>query len=230
MFRRCPVCEESLAPEEDLGCHIDSCLRTARAPPAEDGEYAGEEGDDDDDVDVDGISGFEEYEWAGHRRVRATALVEGGLREAHGFLTIERGDEDEELDVEGDDGEGAGRAGKVQYLEEDIITTGDEEEDRGGGESSSSPESKTSNDTATLSKRPLSVQEQLQSLREENESLRQGAATCKVCMDIYSRPVVSLNCWHAHCERCWLRALGTKKLCPQCKVITRPADLRRIYL
>ncbi len=68
---------------------------------------------------------------------------------------------------------------------------------------------------------------ELRSLREENKSLVQGAATCKVCMKIYSRPV---NCWHAHCERCWLRALGEKKLCSQCKIITRPADLRRIYL
>ncbi len=107
-------------------------------------------------------------------------------------------------------------------MEEDIIAAGDEEEPRGGGDSSLS-ESRTAD---ILSKRSFSVQNELRSLRE-NKSLVQGAATCKVCMKIYSRPV---NCWHAHCERCWLRALGEKKLCLQCKIITRPADLRRIYL
>lgn len=31
-------------------------------------------------------------------------------------------------------------------------------------------------------------------------------------------------------QECWLRAMGAKKLCPQCKVIVTPKDLRRIYL
>ena len=53
---------------------------------------------------------------------------------------------------------------------------------------------------------------------------------CNVCMDAYSKPGVSVACWHVHCEQCWLRALGAKKLCPQCKEIVRPRDLRRVYL
>lgn len=37
---------------------------------------------DDDSGDMDGESGrgFEEYEWAGQKRIRATALLEGGFR------------------------------------------------------------------------------------------------------------------------------------------------------
>lgn len=37
---------------------------------------------DDDSADMDGESGrgFEEYEWAGQKRIRATALLEGGFR------------------------------------------------------------------------------------------------------------------------------------------------------
>ena len=42
------------------------------------------------------MSGFETYTWAGQTRVRATSLVEGGLRGA-GFMTITRGDEEGEL-------------------------------------------------------------------------------------------------------------------------------------
>jgi hypothetical protein len=49
-------------------------------------------------------------------------------------------------------------------------------------------------------------------------------------MDAYTKPVASVACWHVHCESCWMRALGAKKLCPQCKVIVRAKDLRRIYL
>ncbi|XP_076347373.1 E3 ubiquitin-protein ligase Rnf220-like [Tachypleus tridentatus] len=53
---------------------------------------------------------------------------------------------------------------------------------------------------------------------------------CLICMEFYTKPMVSVCCWHVHCEECWLRTLGTKKLCPQCNMITSPTDLRRIYL
>nr|XP_015204737.1 PREDICTED: E3 ubiquitin-protein ligase RNF220-like isoform X2 [Lepisosteus oculatus] len=53
---------------------------------------------------------------------------------------------------------------------------------------------------------------------------------CHVCLDSYSVPVASIQCWHIHCEDCWLRSLGSKKLCPQCNTITSPSDLRRVYL
>lgn len=40
---------------------------------------------DDDSADMDGENGrgFEEYEWAGQKRIRATALLEGGFRGIH---------------------------------------------------------------------------------------------------------------------------------------------------
>ncbi|XP_023219460.1 uncharacterized protein LOC111621533 isoform X2 [Centruroides sculpturatus] len=53
---------------------------------------------------------------------------------------------------------------------------------------------------------------------------------CVVCLESYRKPVVSVCCWHVHCERCWLKSLGTKRLCPQCDAITSPSDLRRIHL
>jgi len=55
-------------------------------------------------------------------------------------------------------------------------------------------------------------------------------STCRVCMDTYRRHVVSTACWHVHCEACWILTLAAKKLCPQCKTIVKPTDLRRIYL
>ncbi|KAL3869717.1 hypothetical protein ACJMK2_042366 [Sinanodonta woodiana] len=53
---------------------------------------------------------------------------------------------------------------------------------------------------------------------------------CLICMEPYVKPLASIQCWHVHCEECWLKTLGAKKLCPQCNMITSPADLRRIYL
>ncbi|KAK6468985.1 E3 ubiquitin-protein ligase Rnf220-like [Huso huso] len=80
------------------------------------------------------------------------------------------------------------------------------------------------------------------SARESAESLRAQISAltrrlqqrelyhCHVCLGSYSVPVASIQCWHIHCEDCWLRSLGLKKLCPQCSTITSPADLRRVYL
>lgn len=45
---------------------------------------------DDDSADMDGENGrgFEEYEWAGQKRIRATALLEGGFRGTHTQLAL----------------------------------------------------------------------------------------------------------------------------------------------
>ena len=69
----------------------------------------------------------------------------------------------------------------------------------------------------------------IKELREENSRLRE-TSMCNICMDSYNTPLVSKKCWHVSCEECWMRALGAKKLCPQCKIIIQPKDLRRIYL
>ena len=69
----------------------------------------------------------------------------------------------------------------------------------------------------------------IEKLKEENDQLRQKSM-CNICMDSYRTPLVSTVCWHVSCEECWMRALGTKKLCPQCKVIIQPKHLRKIYL
>ncbi|KAK0444420.1 hypothetical protein EV421DRAFT_1800960 [Armillaria borealis] len=42
--------------------------------------------------------------------------------------------------------------------------------------------------------------------------------------------LVSTGCWHTCCRECWLRCLGSTKLCPICKRITGATDLRRVYL
>ncbi|PCH40844.1 hypothetical protein WOLCODRAFT_71360, partial [Wolfiporia cocos MD-104 SS10] len=56
------------------------------------------------------------------------------------------------------------------------------------------------------------------------------SSLCRICLDPYTEPTVSTGCWHTCCRECWLRCLGSTKLCPICKRITAAADLRRVYL
>lgn len=72
--------------------------------------------------------------------------------------------------------------------------------------------------------------ESLKTKIREYEQHISSKCKCLICMDEFRIPVVSICCWHVHCEECWLRTLGARKLCPQCNMITSPADLRRIYM
>ncbi|XP_036033199.1 E3 ubiquitin-protein ligase RNF220 isoform X2 [Onychomys torridus] len=223
------------------------------------------------DMEHENSSRFEEYEWCGQKRIRATTLLEGGFR-GSGFVMCsgkENPDSDADLDVDGDD---TLEYGKPQYTEADVIPcTGEEpgeakerEALRGavlnGGPPSTriTPEfSKwASDEMPSTSNGESSKQEAMQKtcknsdiekitedsavttfealkarVRELERQLSRGDRyKCLICMDSYSMPLTSIQCWHVHCEECWLRTLGAKKLCPQCNTITAPGDLRRIYL
>uniref|UniRef100_A0A8C5MFI0 RING-type domain-containing protein n=2 Tax=Leptobrachium leishanense TaxID=445787 RepID=A0A8C5MFI0_9ANUR len=99
------------------------------------------------------------------------------------------------------------------------------------GSSVHSPSDDSDNEDghASAPSRELSLETLRHKIHELTEKLR-NAHTCHICLDSYSVPVTSIQCWHIHCEGCWLRALGSKKLCPQCNTITSPSDLRRVYL
>uniref|UniRef100_A0A8C7Y2Y0 E3 ubiquitin-protein ligase RNF220 n=1 Tax=Oryzias sinensis TaxID=183150 RepID=A0A8C7Y2Y0_9TELE len=230
---------------------------------------------DEDSADMDGENGrgFEEYEWAGQKRIRATALLEGGFR-GTGFATCSikenAADSDADLDVDGDD---TLEYGKAQYTEADVIPCSGAGEDQGearerealrgavlnGGMPSnritpefskwanddpSTPSSSSSSSSAprtcknseiekvTEEESTATTMEALKArIRElEKQILRGDRYKCLICMDSYTMPLTSIQCWHVHCEECWLRTLGNKKLCPQCNTITSPGDLRRVYL
>ncbi|XP_077326614.1 E3 ubiquitin-protein ligase RNF220-like [Lithobates pipiens] len=104
---------------------------------------------------------------------------------------------------------------------------------RGSPGSSLSCHSDESDSDETPSSSSRANEENLEALREKIQELTEklrNTHTCHICLDAYTVPVASIQCWHIHCEACWLRALGTKKLCPQCNTITSPSDLRRVYL
>lgn len=215
----CPVCNLPVS-NDHFKEHIEHCLEHSDVP------------EEEDDVDIDTMEGVETYTWAGHTRVRATSLVQGGLR-GPGFVAITQSDEDQVLDIEGDDGEDGGHSsqfGAAQFSESDLILPQPENEDEAEDLQSRSDiqEILTGQKPKIMSQLEPDC-ERLRALEQENDDLRQKAM-CNICMDSYRRPLVSTKCWHVSCEECWMRALGTKKLCPQCKVIIQPKDLRRIYL
>nr|XP_056701133.1 E3 ubiquitin-protein ligase RNF220 isoform X4 [Euleptes europaea] len=228
---------------------------------------------EDDSVDIENENGnrFEEYEWCGQKRIRATTLLEGGFR-GSGFVMCsgkENPDSDADLDVDGDD---TLEYGKPQYTEADIIPcTGEEpgeakerEALRGAVLNGGTPSTRitpefskwASDEMPSTSNGESSKQEPIQKtcknsdiekitedsavttfealkarVRELERQLSRGDRyKCLICMDSYTMPLTSIQCWHVHCEECWLRTLGAKKLCPQCNTITSPGDLRRIYL
>ncbi|XP_018609110.1 E3 ubiquitin-protein ligase RNF220a isoform X2 [Scleropages formosus] len=245
----------------------------------EDGQREGACGPEDDGADLDGENGtrFEEYEWCGQKRVRATSLLEGGFR-GTGFATCstkDSHDSDADLDVDGDD---TLEYGKAQYTEADIIPCSGEDQGEakerealrgavlnGGtpsnritpefskwasdempstsngegnkqdacGASAAAPRTCKNSDIEKVTEdSTMTTLEALKArIRElEKQILRGDRYKCLICMDSYTMPLASIQCWHVHCEECWLRTLGNKKLCPQCNTITSPGDLRRVYL
>jgi len=103
----CPICGEKMyGTAEELNLHVVQCLRRN-----------GEEDDDDEPLDVEGDS-YEEYEWAGQRRVRVTTMLEGGfggIRMQISKTTCD--DEMEDVVVDGDD---TATFGVSQFDENDI--------------------------------------------------------------------------------------------------------------
>ncbi|XP_069498427.1 E3 ubiquitin-protein ligase RNF220 isoform X5 [Ambystoma mexicanum] len=260
----CPLCSRPLSgSEQDMSRHVELCLA----------QREGSCMNEDDSVDIDNENGtrFEEYEWCGQKRVRATTLLEGGFR-GSGFIMCsskENHDSDADLDVDGDD---TLEYGKAQYTEADIIPcTGEEPAEakerealRGAVLNGGTPSTRitpefskwASDEMPSTSNGDGSKQEVLPKtcknsdiekitedstvttlealkarIRELERQLSRGDRyKCLICMDSYTMPLTSIQCWHVHCEECWLRTLGAKKLCPQCNTITSPGDLRRIYL
>nr|XP_012142408.1 PREDICTED: E3 ubiquitin-protein ligase Rnf220-like isoform X4 [Megachile rotundata] len=124
----CPVCSERLSgTPEELNQHVERCLKKHN-----NGNPANQNNLDEEEVDVEGdAETFEEYEWAGQRRVRATSMLVGGFS-AVGLATSsnrssaggnggsnQQEDEDVDLVVDGDD---VAEFGPAQYSEADVIT------------------------------------------------------------------------------------------------------------
>ncbi|XP_034252117.1 E3 ubiquitin-protein ligase Rnf220-like isoform X2 [Thrips palmi] len=116
----CPVCNERFQGSvEELNLHVEHCLRKNGGV------------DEDENVDVEGDSEtFEEYEWAGQKRIRASTLLQGGYAGAGMVTSSSRGgaeEDDSELVVDGDE---TATYGPSQYSEADVVPPSSEEPER----------------------------------------------------------------------------------------------------
>ncbi|GAO50929.1 hypothetical protein SAICODRAFT_6991 [Saitoella complicata NRRL Y-17804] len=239
----CPICSIPVFGSlEDVSAHVEICLETRREAERRERDRNG---------------WGEEYSWAGQSRVRATALMEGSGHvqlASTGSASKASGDGDGEDDVEVDiDGDDEVVYGEAQYGEESLkVVNAVVETDALGVSEGQEPEvdvdvmetawieppgwkdHSTSTTTPTNPTNLAATDLLLHSLRtriHELESQSQHAYRCNICLGPYKTPVISVVCYHCFCEECWLQCLGSfQKLCPQCKSITTPKDLRRIYL
>lgn len=216
----CPVCNKET--NEDIIVHVDRCLRHSESSNGT---------ESDENIDV----GFEEYEWAGQSRVRATSMLGNNITNLGTSMTTT--DEDEDLVVDGDDSQ---IYGLPQYSEKDIILLENEKLNQDplrkavigiNNKEVKLKETNSKNECVTTKGDPVleALKSRIHEL-ENRDQCKDEVFKCLICMERYKTPVISVCCWHVHCEVCWLQTLGAKKLCPQCNMITSPADLRRIYM
>ncbi|XP_065165417.1 E3 ubiquitin-protein ligase RNF220-like [Atheta coriaria] len=213
--------------------------------------------DEDEPVDVEGDSEFEE--WAEGQRRRTHSLLTRHARFAPSSTA--EGD----VIVDGDDPEESA-FGPSQYTESDVVvqetspkpkepdtpvqsqvatvnSSGDVEVKTEAGHQQQC-DSNVSTSDAEPSSRAQMIEELRNRIRQlETEGGGGGGGggddshpkdtddyKCLICLEHYKKPVISTVCWHVHCEECWLHTLGSKKVCPQCSMITSPTDLRRIFM
>ncbi|KAG8184745.1 hypothetical protein JTE90_019344 [Oedothorax gibbosus] len=239
---QCPICRLKISGcEEDIDKHVALCIQN-------EDEYDEHVVVDDDEDDTESLEG---YEFVNTYRPEA---MERPAR------TRACCDENEEVDVDVDDAKSYGEPqyplliyGDSDQLRKAVLgnpsaqphvlelrkwgnivdanrkeslsdsTTGQLTDDFKNNvevdENKSSETAEEGDQTVT------SLKEKIRELEDENRNVK-----CLICMEPYTKPVVSTTCWHVHCEECWLMTMGVKKLCPQCNMIVFPSDLRKIYL
>ncbi|KAI9207309.1 uncharacterized protein BJ171DRAFT_294977 [Polychytrium aggregatum] len=255
---RCCVCDELLPNDDELvNAHIDACLgrqgglygsrdeHGRRQDALRTANVAAGRGTSTGSRHVPGpASTFgDSYEIEGLGvRQRVTSMLEGGF-EAYGFTVHKRTDKDIDEDVDIDD-DGTQEFGEAQFSEADLgaFRQADEQPEGMGSESRTMAAESTGDSTRSQSDNDngASIQagpsqliiESLKTRIRQLEALNKTRSQicCLICMEDYQDPVASIQCWHVHCEKCWLGALAAKRLCPQCQKITATSDLRRIYL
>ncbi|XP_018578661.1 E3 ubiquitin-protein ligase Rnf220-like [Anoplophora glabripennis] len=236
----CPICTgHPHRTQEEINMHVERCVRK---------NVMNEE---DETVDVEGDSELEE--WHESQRRRRNSLVAGLTIASSTGRTTDVDNEGDDVIVDGDEPEDS-TFGPSQYTESDVVMKEGKEKDgvqsqvatvNSSGDVEVKVESagqQCDSNVSTSDAEPSSRAQMIEELRNrirqlEAEGGGEAASTteteeykCLICLEHYKKPVISTVCWHVHCEECWLHTLGSKKVCPQCSMITSPTDLRRIFM
>ena len=170
------------------------------------------------------MKGWEEYEWAGHSKIRTT-YAEAYRIAGSAMVKIAHGNEDMDVDIESPDM----TFGPSQFSLNDLPDSKSTAQGTNINASDSGTSSSSRTTPVNNAKAGNELSEQLKSSTKEITN-QHSVSKCAVCLDKLKDPLVSINCWHIHCESCWLNSLSFKLLCPRCTVITSPDDLRRVFL
>ena len=66
--------------------------------------------------------------------------------------------------------------------------------------------------------------------KEEAGEIKDSGLSCPSCRGQMATPVLNVSCWHLKCEDCWLRAVGTRKVCSICAGPASVKELRRVHV
>ncbi|CAO3648047.1 unnamed protein product [Cunninghamella echinulata] len=163
----CFICNQALHGDSDsINLHIDQCLinmdnnnQSTSSDITSSSNNNSNNNNNNNSNSMDHSNQWDEYEWAGQVRVRATSLMEGGYGGA-GFATTQKDDDvDDDLDIEEDDME----YGTSQYNELDIMTNLEHEDENELREMV----------TGGLSKSNFNENE-VEDNDDENQSIREG--------------------------------------------------------
>ncbi|KAF4601906.1 hypothetical protein EYR40_005107 [Pleurotus pulmonarius] len=248
----CPVCAQAIPGDQDVvEAHVDACLASEarridvehqdEAGPSRPTDWGGNDSrignvsglrgagfnirnrtqeDVDDEVDIDGddeaVFGIAQFTERDIMKIDAVRMEEE-----------ESGDED--VDIGGGPGERQRSTSSMQardqganISEDGILIDVTETNEVDLLITAARQQGHTQSLVAALERK-------IQHL-ESSQSIASTSLQCRICLDPYTEPTVSTGCWHTCCRECWLRCLGSTKLCPICKRITVATDLRRIYL
>ncbi|KAJ6466660.1 hypothetical protein C8R47DRAFT_1078845 [Mycena vitilis] len=255
----CPVCLVTVRGDEDvIEAHVDACLvdQTRRLEEARQAAIAEQRRrrDEDRDQDMDiGLgpghvgsvqgTGFatrdpnsldvdDEIDIDGDDEFGEAQFTEGDIVSSlPPTQPIQASDEDMEVDIGGDDDEETLRELVAQGK---VIKREKSEQVEQGDTPPRDVDEADKIDLAILAAKNRGDQASLVGLLQNKikilESRSAATSLCRICIESYTDPTVSTGCWHTCCKECWLRCLGSTKLCPICKRITAATDLRRVYL
>ncbi|CRK98352.1 CLUMA_CG011712, isoform A [Clunio marinus] len=242
--RACPICSKIIT--EDLQLHVELCLKKQENTSDE----------SDDEIDVGETYSWCGQTRVRATTLIEGGLSSAGIGTC---LTKSNEDEDTEVNIDGDDdtqlyGSAQYSERDIILLNKDdqrlrdlvigestpstSATTETREENNQNVANSVSPSASPTSEKNDLDNKITmddhsnshQIIESLKGRIREYEKFIRNKPKCLICLDDFKNPVVSICCWHVHCEECWLYTLGCRKLCPQCNMITSAADLRRIYL
>ncbi|KAL7633245.1 UNVERIFIED_CONTAM: hypothetical protein RMT77_016349 [Armadillidium vulgare] len=211
----CPVCGDRLTSNspEEIHTHVEQCFRRQNIA------------EEDADVDVEGDSPYDEFEWCGRRRIRVPSLLRSQGQAIQGTRDADVKTPSSEKDSSG-------------LCAEKNSSAGSGEEARGNGEEARRPDEDRNGggpEEGRVSRGSEALEKELESLKEkirlmEKEGVEASKFLCLVCQRTYDRPAVSMICWHVFCEACWPHSMETKAECPQCSSVFNADDIRIIHL